>query len=178
MTLIDKTYFQVEPLYIPNAVNNTPGIAQKTKADKDSYIDLLIVRREKEYLKELLGLDLYTLFMAGLAEVSVAQKWVDLKAQIVDETNKISPIANYVYFFYLRQQKTTDVGIVRPKVENAEIVSSAYKQCDTWNDMVELNYEICQWLIDNSTTYETETVLYPLWVEDEGLLKIVNTFGI
>jgi hypothetical protein len=181
MTLIDNTYFSIEPLYIPNAGTNTAGISQKLTSDKTLEVNRLIVKREKEYLVKMLGTKIYDLFIAGLAATpTIDQKWLDLRDKFVDSTNKLSPIANYCYCFYLRNMPTTDLGIVVPKVENATLLSPATKIADVWNDMVQQNYELCQWLVDNCDTYEDaeHDILLPPYVENYGLLSYVNTFGI
>lgn len=67
MALIDYTYF-TGPVSIPNT-------------DKDYVQDRLnefINKYEPEYLKKVLGYDLWKAFMAGLAEPTVDQKWLNL----------------------------------------------------------------------------------------------------
>jgi hypothetical protein len=181
MSLIDNTYFAFEPLYIPNASTNTAGISQKLATDKSVEITRLIAKREKEYLVKMLGLKIYNLFTVGLAaSPTIEQKWVDLRDKFIDSTNKLSPIANYCYCYYLRNKPTTDVGVVSQKVENAILLDPSFKIVDVWNDMVQQNYDICQWLVDNCDTYEDEEndILLPLYVENYGLLGYTNTFGI
>jgi len=178
MSLIDKTYFQVEPVFIPNSNSNVGGISQDITTDRDAQILRLINVNEPKYLKALLGVDMYNLFIAGFAETTPDVKWTALKAKIVDEANKISPIANYICVIYLGSRATTEAGIVMPKVENATQVSVIEKQCEIWNEMVDMNLELCQWLFENSATYETDTVEFPLWVEGIGLLRRKNIFNI
>lgn len=139
MSLIDKSYF-TKNLHIgdlSNVLDGTPTM-----------LDAYITRYEKEYLIKLLGLELYNEFVSGLEEDPVPQKWIDLKNEIVDETFKVSPIANYVYCKWQDQNYTKNVGIgqVKNKAENAIVVRPYDMQVKAWNEMVDMNLNIGEYL--------------------------------
>lgn len=146
MSLIDKSYF-TKNLHIgdlSNVLDGTPTM-----------LDAYITRYEKEYLIKLLGQDLYAEFVAGLEEDPVPQKWIDLKNEIVDETFKVSPIANYVYCKWQYQNYTKNVGIgqVKNKAENAVVVRPYDMQVMAWNDMVDMGKDVLKFVYSNITDY-------------------------
>lgn len=65
--LIDRTYF-IGEINIPNT--HTPAIG--------GLLDWFIEKYEEQFLKEVLGYDLYTAFKAGLLIDPIPQKWTDL----------------------------------------------------------------------------------------------------
>ena len=156
MILIDLTYLERKPLYIPFANNTGSGISRNVDANKraeiTNYFDVL----EVEYLNFILGEDLYAEYIAGLAEDPIDEKWTNLSSQLVNSTLKISPIANYCFFYYLEIPKLTDIGVVLPKVENGTFVASYPLQIRAWNRMVEMNERIVDWLLENGETYNYE----------------------
>jgi|SRR5215217_188880 len=93
---------------------------------------------EPQFLTLLLGKDLYKDFTDGLALDPVPQKWQDLKALLIDTDLKVSPIANYVYWFYMKNSNTRTGGIgeVKPNAENAQTVNNLDKRVYVWNEMV------------------------------------------
>lgn len=156
MSLIDKSYFTKE-LHIGDLSNTRDG----TPDMLDAYIE----RYEKEYLTKLLGLELYNEFMAGLEEEPVPQKWVDLKNEIVDETFKVSPIANYVYCKWQNQNYTKNVGIgqVKNKAENAIVVRPYDMQVMAWNDMVDECRKVVRFIHFHEGDYPDYSVNYSGW---------------
>ena len=66
MSIIDTTYF-VKDISLPNTDANENSI--------QGFIDLI----EPVVLRDCLGEDLKNAFVAGLAEPSPAQKWIDLR---------------------------------------------------------------------------------------------------
>jgi len=137
MSLIDKTYF-VHEINIPDS----------------DYTDLTayITRYEKEILMKLLGYELYTLVAAYDSETSpqrikdivegkeytvsdVTIKWNGLK-----NTDKVSLIAYYVFYNYLKNKTTTTstLGEVRSTSENSQIASPVLKLTGAWRRLKEL----------------------------------------
>jgi len=137
--LIDNSYFTGEI--------NLPGeLLTGTFATIDSYI----AKYEKEFLIKLLGYDVYKdllanpLNYAGLIngeEYSVqfngakTVKWIGLK-----NTEKISPIAYYVYYHFMRDlaTATATTGQTMPISENSAVISMSHKLVFAWNAMIEL----------------------------------------
>lgn len=150
--LIDHTYFIGEL----NIVNSSTSAVS-------SLLDHFINKYEKELLTNVLGLTLYNAFKAGLAEVSVPQKWTDLKSGvdytdlngdpkhwrgIVTTSPNESLIANYVYYWYTRNEHTqrSAMGEVKATTENAVMVSPALKMVSAWNQMSEWICELIDYL--------------------------------
>lgn len=159
--IIDYTYFRGEIT-----------IAQLSQASVREDLQLLINKYEQRYLKQLLGLDMYNAFMAGIDPISGAdQKWLNILQGVEYEHNgntyewigfendlKESPIANYVYYKYITKEVelTTGIGQVVPKAENAVIASAVPKLTRAWNEMVDWQRGLIRYLDDNRS-------LYPEW---------------
>ena len=162
MSLIDTSYF-VGDIALPNLdqVENT------FQVNMDTY--------EEEALRSLLGYQLYTAFIAGIAEVTPAQKWIDLRdgAEFTFEVNgitvtdkweglinvqKISFISYYVYAKYrdINKSSTTSIDEVQGLPENATNVNYTTKVMDAWNKGVDLYGEtpLFSGFSKYSTTYE------------------------
>lgn len=87
-----------------------------------------------------------------------------------------SPIANYVYWHWMKDATTQTValGQVKSKSENAEIVSPAEKMVRAWNEMSE-------WVEELYYYFNANYSVYPEWrFENDGFRKMrrTNTFGI
>lgn len=159
--IIDTTYFQ-----------GVLTVAQKSEpsviADLQTFIDI----HETKYLKSILGYELWKNFTAGIAVGGPAQKWLNLRDgaeftnrlglltkwegfKWIDGTTKRSPIANYIYYWWLRKETstTTGTGEKRLNAENSESVSSFSKQCNTWNEMVGYNRLLWEYLYINQDAY-------------------------
>lgn len=67
----------------------------------------------------------------------------------------LSPIANYVYFYYMRDEAVmaTRVGTKVSKAENATTVNPVEKQRYAWNMMVDMNRKLSCFLNANNVTY-------------------------
>ncbi len=160
MTLINSSYF-IGERNIPNTLY--PEVS--------SLIDHLISEHQEEYLTSLMGYELFKLFEAGLLVTPTPdQKWLDIKngvaftgldgrakkwAGFVNATTLLSPIADYVYYWYSRNNstQTAAMGEVQSKNENSSNVSSAGKQVRAWNDMVAKNKLLNEFLQVNYSTY-------------------------
>ena len=66
-----------------------------------------------------------------------------------------SPIADYIYFYWLKQQhtQTSGIGEVRAEGQNSIRVSSKHKAAATWNDMSEKTCMLKEFLIMSSSIY-------------------------
>jgi hypothetical protein len=60
-----------------------------------------------------------------------------------DGYNANSPIANYVYYFYMQKQATTTVGSAEVVMgtQNANTVNAGTKMIKAWN-------ELCDWIVN------------------------------
>lgn len=183
MPLIDISYF-IGERNIPNT----------SYPDVSSLIDNLVVVHEREYLISLLGYELFKLFEAGLLDNPVAQKWLDIRDGVVytgmdgrvkqwrgfvNASTFESPVADYVYYWYVRnnQSQTAAMGEVKSGSENAFPVSSAYKQSKAWNDMAEKSYSLYEFLQLNYATYP-EFQLQSGRSELRNILTKINAYNL
>ena len=149
--LIDKTYFIGE-------IN----IAQLSQQAVRDNLTVFIGKREPEYLEKALGYAFYQEFLAGLT--ADVQKWKDIRdgAEYTNEdgftkkwkgltnTDKISPIANYIYYWFSRDLVTfsTGTGEKEGKSDNAGNTSSILKQTRAYNEMVDMTLQLQDFLLN------------------------------
>lgn len=154
--IIDHTYF-VGKINLPQ-VGNTPG-----RDTVDEFIEIY----ETEYLKKILGYDLWKAFTDGIdGSGPHDQRWEDLLAGKDYDFQghnknwpgfeaKPSPIGQYVYYQYMENGAAinTLVGTATQAVDNNNKVSPFEKMVSAWNDMVELNILLWNFLYANRTVY-------------------------
>src|SRR5690349_3824485 len=128
MPLIDHTYF-IGEINIPNT----------NEINVSELVNHFILKYEEKYLIELLGETLYTQFKEGLLLEPIPGEWVMLRNALISESPKLSPIANYVYYYWQKDgvTQTTGIGEVVSKSENSVRVSPANKVRSAWSEMVE-----------------------------------------
>ena len=170
--LIDYAFFQ-GPLLISGIVSPDVAPSLPTSAitgDVDNYISYY----ETEYLIKVLGKEVYEQFSEYLQseEKEPVKLWDDLKSILVGTMGgmEISPIANYIYFFYARNhQSDVTVNGVKKDSDIGELVSPMGKMVFAWNDMVRMNADLYKWL---------DTQHIEGWTFDKSLLKPINTFNL
>lgn len=160
--LIDQSYFE-KALAVPQ--KETAAVLAKLQAFIDQY--------EREYLERILGYELHKNFRTAFEAGGVlADKWKDLKEgkEFVGVNNhltkwdgfvftqmdlKRSPIANYVFFQYLRHEASafTPSGEVTPATQNASPANPLERQCRIWNEMVGMNNKLFEFLYQNQDVY-------------------------
>lgn len=166
----------------------TPSIfiAEIAIPQKDNYfmnggnLQEFIDKYEKRFMIELFGVTFYNEIIAGLGEDPVPEKW----QQLVNETDLKEMIANYVYYYWKRDETTQSAGTseVKTKTDNATSVNSIDKQVRAWNEMVRM-----------VRLFDLSTVTYPnfvrrywrrydwsYWFEGCGLPEIyfyINSLG-
>jgi hypothetical protein len=188
---IDETYF-VGALNIPNT--DKDYVLQRLT----SFIDTL----ELELLQDVLGYPLYKAFVAATGDydpdasnASIDQKWLNILegAEYTGRDNRLhfwkgllfeqgttprSLIANYVYYYWLKDNTTQTVGIgeATAKAENSDNASPMIKMVSAWNEMSEwINDLIC--FIDVHQDTYTEWCSSDKWSVLRKFRKI-NQFGI
>lgn len=175
MSLINQTYFQKRLLAIPNL--------------KEDVLDDLkdhIAEYEPEYLINVLGRDLKDDFLSGIEEVTPAQKWLNLRDGADFEykdvkyrwrgfvnTDKISTIAYYVMWYFVRNSNTlfTGIGTVTSNSENSTRISPNRRLVTLWNNMVEDNEILEKFLLANESDY-------PNYAPFDTLTTTINVYGI
>jgi hypothetical protein len=108
--------------------------------------------------------------------IEMASAILDISSvEVVPEPD--SPAADYVYYYWLKNQstQTTGIGEVKPVAQNAAAVTAMEKMCSTWNAMVEKTKLLTEFLSVNSTVYP-EFQKYALSQELEILLTRLNPF--
>ena len=162
MSLIDQTYFTGKIL-IPNLANYGSAVSQGFSDE----LGRTIAEYEPEYLKGLLGVTLYNAFMADLALPTHETRFVTLRGKIVDDENRISPIAYYIWFQYRREHVRDFMPADQQGIIN-ETVSAFLdnnRSLLVWNRMAKMSQEIQDFLysntdfpefsLDETTTYNT-----------------------
>lgn len=169
--LINEEYFKGE-IVIPNLNSIGNGISSQIASSNLELLLFFIDKYEKRFLVSLLGRDRADEFYKEIEKGELSGKWLDLKNRLVDETLKISPIANYVYYWYRRcnVSVTTDIGEMETDSDNSVRVSPALKMCRAWNEMVDWVIDIQKWM-KTSGSFNYRDI-------DMNLLKRINTFNL
>lgn len=178
MATIDTSYFYGEL-----------SIAQISQVEIAASLQIIIDSREDELLLKLLGYELYKAYKAGVTGSTQKYldirdgkeytdtsgnltKWVGLKFAIGNA--KKSLIANYVYYHYLADNASFTTGSGEKKTDLAINVSPEMKMIRAWNEMVNWNIDLHQFLMANISTYpEYEKVCI-----DKELFIYQNRFGL
>lgn len=169
------------------------NIAQKTESAGS--VGLFIDELEPRLLTDLLGYELYKAFLTGIAAGSPAAKWLALRdgkeytnraghltywdgLVFSKGTAKKSLIANYVYWFWMADQSTvtTGTGEKTSAAANAVDASPARKMVRAWNQMVQWNWELIEFLLSNEADYPEFMNYYGRI--PQSLVKKQNVFGI
>lgn len=169
MALIDSSYF-VGPINIPNT--NKTEVSERLQWFIDEY--------EAELLEEILGYELYKEFSEGITDFdpdgsnpTIEGRWLSLleggeyvwngrlkkfNGLLYEKGDtKLSLIANYVYWNWIRDQHTQTVGLgeVKATAENAENTNPAFKLIKAWNDMSKDIYALYEYLQSNQQNYNS-----------------------
>lgn len=172
--LIDTSFFYGKLLI---AQSTEPSVALSiTKA-----IDIF----EPEFMLKLLGYELYKVFKAELTpsisdrmkglrdgaeyqnRYGILDRWKGLK--FTDGSGNRSPIANFVYYWYTRNNatKTTGTGEKNVGSKNSTNSDSVNKQCSAWNEMATWCNELWEFLYVNQD-------IYPEYFRNGFLIKLSN----
>lgn len=141
MSIVIPADFARGTLKIANVDDSYNGVTQDVQADIDDY--------EPKFLRKLLGSVLYANLLAGLAEDPIPAKWTAL-------ANEVKPsIKGYVYYQHTDNKitETTGVGEVKPTADNANPASAWGKMVKAWNEMVDNNKVVHEFIIKNSADY-------------------------
>lgn len=145
--IITPSYFTQGELLIEGLADSSTITGQAMTGEVERYIR----RYERQYIKELLGRSLAERFLAWVetrpADVETDNEgferlYRELSSFNGDELR--SPIANFVYFHLVRRNQTraTQLGVTVANSDN-RVVSATHLLCHAWNEMVEMNRELC-----------------------------------
>lgn len=144
--LIDESYFWGE-LELGNLFKNTNGnLLSEAGNNASNELQMFITKYQKKYLTEMFGKTLANNLPT------------ELIALIRDEDAKTSPIANYVYYFAMRNKAsvTSPAGEIKNTIVNTALSSAVEKVKNAWNEMMQFNNKLHQELFDIETLeYET-----------------------
>lgn len=148
MTTILTVNSFVGEFLVPNLAGAGPAVAGNL-----TELNRFIAKYEPEYLKAILGTDLYAAFKAGIEADTVEAKWATLKAK-VDGSDEVSPITGYVYYHWARNRVTVTgaLGELEPTAENAAIVVGE-KMMRAYNDSVRGGRSVYDWLVEHQDDY-------------------------
>jgi len=158
------------------------SIPNVTSADVIEQLEVLITKQQSIFLTDLLGYEffdtvlgqtnfgndpidgvsaIYTSLIQGSEYTmsdGVKNKTLGLTGEIINVAGGgylTSPIANYCYYQYMRQMETQTTGtgeaIVKP--ENSIRVNSNSRMAFAWNEMVDMNWVMHDFLVENESDY-------------------------
>jgi hypothetical protein len=115
--------------------------------DKATDIDFSIAKYEPEYLRMLMGSEVYEEYKSTINDT----KWTPLVSRLVDDVNFISPIANYVYCKHKYNSYIESNGKLDyiTKADNMTVISPTERYKIAWNDMVDMNNILFDWIYKN-----------------------------
>lgn len=172
--LLDNSFFTGE-LHIEGLVDYS-GVPSETNCAIAAEMYSLISYYEMDFYRRTIGNENAKLFIKYLDEQhdSVCEKWEGLKNMLVDQVGNrvISPIANYVFFFYLRSNQTqaTPIGNVTETSSN-DIAPCNIKMMQAWNQMADMNQYLSRYLFQNKDDFGG-------YFFDEHLLEYMNQIGV
>jgi hypothetical protein len=160
--LIDTSFF-IDDLELPNLTDYSTSATSKSVNDAyRSKLTMLIKRKELEFMTKIVGAGIYNDMLLGLADEDVDSKWVVLKSYLVNDEYKISPIANYCFFFAIaKETRKTVGGISNLNNELGQNLGVFLEQRNAWNKIDEMLFPFYEYLKDNYGLYETETHKLP-----------------
>ena len=146
------------------------SIAQKSDSAVSSSVLWFIEELEPKLLTDLLGYEFKKLYDAGITadtqkykdirdgkeyqnRSGILTKWRGLK--FTDGSAKKSLIANYVYWHYLENEATITTGTGEKIADNQNAINAtaAQKMVRAWNEMVDWNKELIEFLLTKQTDY-------------------------
>lgn len=150
--IVDASFFY-GPLNIEGLMANSG--ADFTQAAIQKGLQQFIERYEVQYLIRLLGNKLGLEFAnyLGKEEKEPEARWDNLLSELVPMPC-VSPVANYVYFYYVRgnQVHATSIGATVTNSDN-RITSCDSLIIPAWNEMVEMNRAVHSWLEGHKDEY-------------------------
>lgn len=165
--IIDSTYFK--GITAIDGLNINTGAPSVTRTALSDYLNSFIDTYEKEYLSLILGKDMCRQFINYLKsdpEYKV-DKWEKLKVKLTEDDS--SPIANYVFFFFVKRNNVHVSAVGTTKSEE-EMADPNVVLIPAWNEMVEMNYDVFDFLCENED--------YKGFSFDMSMLEQINSFGI
>lgn len=139
MQLIDLSYFYGK-LWIPP--NDHPNGFEFFKSTREQY--------ERRFLDMLLGENLKARLLNELIKPAPHEKFLEMKNLLVNEDEKSSPIANYIYWFYINRllEKYSKYGGIQDLYTAEELREIKVNAANAWNEMANWVIDTRDWFID------------------------------
>ena len=145
-------------------------IAQLSQAWVAEDFDTQRTILERNYLTAILGQQLAADFLAGIDVEPMEAKWSNLLNGVdgiwggFKNDLKTSPIANYIYYHYNLNlySNSTGSGEVIPQNENSQRIFNYSKLCKVWNEMVDMNFKLQNYLNKSISTYPMASYCQPI----------------
>jgi hypothetical protein len=177
---VDTTYFVRELRLSDLAVQvGTPSALYTEQAEQ---LTAFITKYEPEFLKLLLGDDLYTEYVADYATT----KWAAFDALMFDTALKDSPVADYIFCKYWADADTeARDGTLLVNGEAKNRISADARLLPVWNAMVKKIITAIDYLSENydtfCTTYEYNYdgwTSFVWWNGSSHCGRYVNYYGL
>ena len=171
--LIDADFFwgglKIDSLFRTEVGNILSEAGQNQKSNIDKYI----AKYQIDFLKALLGENYKQIFEEHKNEILPL---------IVDDTLKVSPIANYVYYFYQwdNQIRMTPAGAKKLTANNSVLRSGNDKMVKAWNDMVSIVRNIHFLWYDRNNSFHNTYIdeIYNKVNFNDNIYTHINSFNI
>ena len=170
--IIDSTYFTGE--IIIKGLHSGNGTPSATDSAIRGDLDTFIYKYEPLYLENMFGSEIHEeldIYLKGRNAFSVK---IDKMEKILSflTINGFSPIANYVYFYYVRSRQSISSPIgVEKEIDKSVITDMISKSVIAWNGMVSMNRRIADYMSKNTKTY-------PFWSCKDFMLMNINEYGL
>ena len=166
--IIDGTFFKgITAIDGLNLETGAPSVSRQAMV---GFLNSFIETYEREYLSLVLGRKMCRQFVDYLnsdTETKV-DKWDKLKAFLV--RGGVSPIANYVFFFFVRRNDAhvSSTGVVGDSTKDK--ADASVVQIPAWNEMVEMNLDILDFLCSDDA--------YDGFTFNRSMIEPINQYGI
>lgn len=176
--IIDISYF-TGPLLITGLSAMGSGVSVPVAKAKKDNINYFIAKYENQFLNYLLGEDLAQKFKTEISEETHDIKWDTLlsklkKTEVIGTTSyNYSFIANYIYYYYQRNEltDTTSIG----EYDAPQRMTIINKSVFAWNSMVNDVMKFWEWMDEVYKDYYTD---YDSFIINKDLTNYINSLGI
>lgn len=133
-------------------------------SSNNSKIDKYIERYEKDYLMELLGVELCTLFLADTpGNVPTSDKYKKIFNPFYEQISFTymnskgikDMLIGFIYFQYLKDliTETTPVGVVKPQEQNSKVITAHTPIYLKYNESIKTYNAIQEYILFNMNDY-------------------------
>jgi len=164
--ILDNSYFKGE-IFIPN-LSGANAVNTAISNEMEAFIE----EYETDYLELMFG-ETMAVAIEAANTAGVTSIYDDVLEYLTAQTHG-SPLANYVYFQFQRNNltKTSGMGEIQMTSENANAKNSIHKLKRAWNKMVDMSQTLFDYV-------EEEKDTFPLYDSEISFpFEKINSFGI